>query len=465
VTTNLQPDATVLAATIGFSAIATLIFSLGPALKASRADLVGDLKSQGAESTSTGSLGRFFTPRNVLVMAQMTLSLVLIFSGGLFFRGALNAGGLERGFEPAGVVLTEMDFSLAGTPQAEAMRRMDVAAERVRQLAGVRSVGWTTLVPYGNITNSARVVPADAPPITSGGQEQGAYGISASVTPQYFDSIGVPIVRGRTFTELESRQRDTARVCILDEGLARRLFPDREALGQRIRLTQAPADGSPADMEVVGIVRRHRHDVMDPDGPASRIYFPMAQAFGAGVWMSARFSSTDPAAVETSMQALRGALRDADADLPILQQLPFAMLLDKSITLWGVRVAAVMFGVFGGIALLLAVVGVYGVMAYAVERRTREIGIRLALGADRRDVFSLIARQGALQTAVSVTLGLALSLVAGRVLSSMLFSVSPADPFSLVVAAVLLSLAAMLACYVPARRATRVSPLTALRTE
>jgi putative ABC transport system permease protein len=124
-----------------------------------------------------------------------------------------------------------------------------------------------------------------------------------------------------------------------------------------------------------------------------------------------------------------------------------------------------MFGVFGGIALLLAVVGVYGVMAYAVERRTREIGIRLALGADRRDVFSLIARQGALQTAVSVTLGLALSLVAGRVLSSMLFSVSPADPFSLVVAAVLLSLAAMLACYVPARRATRVSPLTALRTE
>jgi putative ABC transport system permease protein len=466
VTTNLQPDAMVLAATIGFCAIATLIFSLGPALKASRADLVGDLKSQGAESTGTGSLSRFLTPRNVLVMAQMTLSLVLIFSGGLFFRGALNAGGLERGFEPAGVVLTEMDFSLAGTPQAEAMRRMDVVTDRVRRLAGVRSVGWTTLVPYGNITSSARVVPANAPPITSpDGQEQGASGVSASVTPQYFESIGVPILRGRTFTELESRQRDTPRVAILDEGLARRLFPDSDALGQRIRLTQAPADGSPADMEVVGIVGRHRHDVMDPDGPASRIYFPMAQAYGAGVWLSARFSSTDPAAVETAMQALRGALRDADADLPILQQLPFMMLLDKSITLWGVRVGAVMFGLFGGIALLLAVVGVYGVMAYAVERRTREIGIRLALGADRRDVFSLIARQGVLQTAVSVTLGLALSLVAGRLLSSMLFSVSPADPVSLVVAAVLLSLAAMLACYVPARRAMRVSPLTALRTE
>ena len=124
-----------------------------------------------------------------------------------------------------------------------------------------------------------------------------------------------------------------------------------------------------------------------------------------------------------------------------------------------------MFGIFGGIALLLAVVGVYGVKAYVVERRTREIGIRLALGANPRDVFALIAMQGVLQTAVSVALGLALSLGAGRVLSTMLFSVSPADPVSLVVAAVLLSAAALLACYLPARRATRVSPLTALRTE
>ena len=136
----------------------------------------------------------------------------------------------------------------------------------------------------------------------------------------------------------------------------------------------------------------------------------------------------DPAAVAGAMQGLRTELRQLDADLPILQQLPFTLLLDKSVTLWLVRLGAVMFGVFGGIALLLAVVGVYGVKAYAVERRTREIGIRLALGADRRDVFSLIAMQGVLQTAVSVGLGLALSLLAGQVLSSMLFAVSPADP-------------------------------------
>ena len=165
------------------------------------------------------------------------------------------------------------------------------------------------------------------------------------------------------------------------------------------------------------------------------------------------------------MQGLRRELRQLDADLPVLQQLPFTLLLDRSVTLWLVRLAAVMFGVFGGIALLLAVVGVYGVKAYAVQRRTREIGIRMALGADRRAVFSLIALQGVLQTAVSVGCGLALSLLAGRVLSTMLFAVSPADPLSLAAAAVLLSASALLACYLPARRATRVSPLTALRTE
>jgi putative ABC transport system permease protein len=170
-------------------------------------------------------------------------------------------------------------------------------------------------------------------------------------------------------------------------------------------------------------------------------------------------------AVQGALLGLRTELRQADADLPVLQQLPFTLLLDKSVSLWLVRLGAVMFGVFGGIALLLAVVGVYGVKAYAVERRTREIGIRLALGADRRDVFSLIAMQGLLQTAVSVGLGLALSLLVGQVLSSMLFAVSPADPISLGVAAVLLSAAALFACYLPARRATRVSPLTALRTE
>jgi putative ABC transport system permease protein len=467
-TADLRPDAVVLAVTFGFCLLATLLFSLGPALKSARTDVVSELKNQGAESTATGRLTRFFAPRHLLVMAQMTLALVLIFSAGLFFRGALNAGGLQLGFDPAGVVLTEMDFALANTPQPEVLRRMQSVTDRVRGLPGVQAVGWSTLIPYGNITNSVRIMATDAAPVAGAGPDdpqQGVSAVSASVTPGYLESIGVRLLRGRSFSELESQKKDTPRVCLLDEGMAQRLFPDRDALGQRVRLTQAPADGSPSELEVVGIVSRHRHDVMDDNGPAPRIYFPLAQSYGAGIWLSVRYASRDAAAVAGAVPSLGRELRELDADLPVLQQLPFTLLLDKSVTLWAVRLGAVMFGIFGCIALLLAVVGVYGVKAYAVERRTREIGIRVALGANRRDVFSLIMRQGVLQTAFAVAVGLALALIAGRVLSTILFEVSPADPISLSVAVALLSGAALLACYLPARRATRVSPLKALRTE
>jgi putative ABC transport system permease protein len=162
---------------------------------------------------------------------------------------------------------------------------------------------------------------------------------------------------------------------------------------------------------------------------------------------------------------LRQALRELDPTLPILKITPFVDLLEKSVGLWIVRLGAVLFGVFGGIALVLAVVGVYGVKSYAVARRTREIGIRMALGAHRRDIFSLIMKQGALQTGFALAIGLLLSLGAGRVLAQILYQVSPADPIALLTSSALLSAAALLACYLPARRATKVSPMTALRTE
>jgi ABC-type antimicrobial peptide transport system permease subunit len=158
-------------------------------------------------------------------------------------------------------------------------------------------------------------------------------------------------------------------------------------------------------------------------------------------------------------------LRDVDPALPILSIAPFSDLLEKSFGLWVVRLGAALFSVFGGIALLLAVVGVYGVKAYAVACRTREIGIRMALGAHRRDVFALIMRQGALQTALAVVVGLLLSLTAGRVLAKILYEVSPSDPFALVAASVILAAAALLACFLPARRATHVDPIEALRAE
>jgi predicted permease len=468
---QLQPDTTVLAVTFLFCLLATLLFSLGPALKAARTDVVTDLKAQAGEANVAGRWNRFFAPRHLLVLAQMTLSLVLLFSAGLFLRGALKAGGLNPGFRPAGVVLTELDFSLANTAQGEASRRMFAAVERARSIPGATAAGLTTLLPYGNITNVARLIAADAPvdpaPADPQAPRPGFGGVYAAITRGYLDSIGVKILRGRDFTESESREKGARRVGLIDEGMAGKLFPGKEAVGQLVRYTQAPTDGLPNEMEIIGVVSRHRHDITDDhDGGARRrIYVPLAQNYSAAVTLTTRFANENPAATLAAVSTLRKELRDLDAPLPILQMSPYEMLMEKSITLWIIRLGAVLFGVFGTIALLLAVVGVYGVKAYAVERRTREIGIRMALGADRGDVFALIMRQGALQTAFAVVLGSGLSLLVGRVLASVLFQVSPMDPFALGSSALLLTGATLLACYLPARRATKVSPMTALRSE
>jgi ABC-type antimicrobial peptide transport system permease subunit len=217
-------------------------------------------------------------------------------------------------------------------------------------------------------------------------------------------------------------------------------------------------------MEIVGIVSAHRHETLAQDIP-KRLFVPLAQVYSGGVYLHVRVNSVDRAAVTAMLPTLRQTLRNVDPDLPVLRMLPFSDLIEKDVGLWIVRLGAIMFGVFGGIALLLAVVGVYAVKAYAVARRTREIGIRMALGAHRSDVFALVMKQGALQTAFAVGVGLLLALAAGRVLAQMLYQVSPADPIALIVSATLLATAALLACFFPARRATRVSPMTALRTE
>jgi predicted permease len=468
---GLRPDGTVIAVTFLFCLVATLMFSLGPALKAARTDVVTDLKTQGAESTASGRFNRFFAPRHLLVMAQMTLSLVLLFSAGLFLRAALKAGGLELGYQPRRTLLAEMDYSLTNTERAVATNRMLALADRVRALPGVQAAGYSTLIPYGNITNMARIMPANQPmPDTSDPKapRPGASGIYAAATPGYFDAIGVRLLRGRDFTENEARSKDAPGVCIIDEGMAQKLFPDSDALGQRVRYTQPRTDG-PNEMEIVGIVSRHRHDIADNQdgayGPNRRLYVPLNHSYSAGVFLAVRYATTDDAALLANLAPLRDELRRADPALPLLQLAPMANWLDRSIMLWTVRVGGVMFGLFGAIALVLAVVGVYGVKAYAVERRTREIGIRMALGADRRDVFALIMRQGGLQTAVSVACGIALSLAVGQALSAILFQVSPMDPVALGTSSVTLAVATLAACFIPARRATRVSPTTALRSE
>ena len=462
---DLHPDKIVLAVTFLFCVLATLLFSLGPALKATRADLVNDLKQQVGEPAAAGRLGRFFAPRNISIMAQVALSLMLLFSAGLFFRGAIEAGGLNPGFDPKGDLVTEIDFSLVKKDPAEARRTIFTAIQRLRELPGVRAVALGTMLPYGNFTNTRRIMSTrESMPTDPKAPDPGAGGLFTATTPGYFDAIGVRILRGRDFTQAEAENKDAPRVMIIDEEMAKKIFPNSDALGQHVRYTQPPRDGSPNDFEVIGIVNAHRHDVQN-DTTLRRVFVPFVQSYSGQIYLHTRLTNTDRRAVAGIISTVRQTLRSVDPDLPVLGMTPFVDEMEKSVGLWIVRLGAVMFGVFGGIALLLAVVGVYGVKAYSVARRTREIGIRMALGAHRGDVFKLIMKQGALQTAVALTLGLLLSLGAGRVLAQMLYKVSPADPMALATAAIMLGSAALLACFFPARKATRVTPMTALRTE
>jgi putative ABC transport system permease protein len=462
---KLRPDATVLAVTFLFCLIATILFSLGPALKATKADLVNDLKQQVGEPARIGRFSRFFAPRHISVMAQIALSFMLLFSAGLFFRGALKASGLNPGFVAAGDLVTELDFSLIKKDPAEARRLIFAAVQRARDLPGVKTAAVGTMLPYGNFTNSRRIMSArEALPTDPKAPDPGAGALFTAITPGYFDAIGVKLLRGRDFTQAEAENRDTPRVGIIDEEMARKLFPNTEAVGQHIRYTQPPKDGSPNDVLVVGVVSSHRHDVQN-DTLKRRLFVPLSQGYNGNVYLHVRLATKDRQAVAAFIPTMRQTLRSIDPDLPILSITPFVDLTEKSVGLWIVRLGALLFGVFGGIALVLAVVGVYGVKAYAVACRTREIGIRMALGAHRRDIFGLIMRQGALQTALAVTIGLLLSLAAGRVLAQILYQVSPSDPFALVASGTMLAAAALLACFFPARRATHVEPLQALRTE
>src|SRR4051795_2863412 len=462
---KLRPDATVLAITLLFCLIATMLFSLGPALKATKADLVKDLKEQVGEPARIGRLSRFFAPRHISVMAQIALSLMLLFAAGLFFRGALKAAGLNPGFVARGDIISEFDFSLIKKTPAESRRVIFDMVRRVRELPGVTATATGTMLPYSDFTSARRVIRTkDAMPNDPKAPDPSVNSLFTAITPGYCEALGIKLLRGRDFTQSESEDKDSRRVALIDEEMARKLFPNEDPVGQHIRYTNPPKDGSPNDMEVVGVVSKHRHSV-DNDSLVCRLFVPLAQGYTGQTYLHVRLNTQDRHAILGFMPTLRQSLRELDPDLPLLQMTPFVDLMERSPNLWIVKIGAALFGVFGAIALMLAVVGVYGVKAYAVARRTREIGIRMALGAHRRDVFALVMKQGALQTGFALLLGVLLSLGAGRVLAQMLYQVSPADPLALVVSSVLLGVAALLACFFPARRATKVSPMTALRTE
>jgi ABC-type antimicrobial peptide transport system permease subunit len=304
------------------------------------------------------------------------------------------------------------------------------------------------------------------------------------VGADYFSTVGLPVIRGRAFAEAEATQPGP-KVAIIDEILAKKLWPDGDALGQRIQYAAknapvnkqggGPSIGTSGDVaeeqnqeetiEIVGIVPVTRHQLFESEDTGGAIYLPFARGFQSDVSFFVRFRSLGSANESTTADLLRRTVRDVDPSIPIISLRTFAQHLDSNLDLWLVRAGAALFSIFGGLALCLAVVGLYGVKAYSVARRTREIGIRMALGAQAGAVLRMIMGEGSIMLFSGVAIGLVLAIVAARILSGILYGVGALDPIAFTVAPLVLTIAALIATWLPARRATQIDPAQALRAE
>ena len=455
----------ILAATFGFCMLGTLMFALGPALKISRSAVIADLK----ENARKGVLQRWkFLPRNPLVVVQIAFSLALLTAAALFVRGAGKAASVDSGLKPGASYLLEVDASLAGYEPKRAQELYQNLNARLAALPGVEHVSISANVPFGMISSDknvqrARINPgADAKPSTAA---EGLAFKSAwnSVGANYFSTVGLPVLRGRVFTEVEATQPGPS-VAIIDEPLAKKLWPDRDALGQRVQYA-GEKEQQNQTIEIIGIVPVTRHDLFASEEPDGSIYVPFARGFQSNISFFVRFHSLAPGNEASTADVLRRVVRAVDPSLPIISLQTFAHYLDSNLDLWLVRAGAVMFSVFGGLALGLAVVGLYGVKAYSVARRTREIGIRMALGAQPRMVLRLIMGEGSIMLLCGLAIGLLLAAAVGKILSGILFEVGAFDPPAFASAFIILAAAALITTWLPARRATRINPMVALRTE
>jgi predicted permease len=477
----------ILAATFGFCLLGTLMFALGPALKISRSAVITDLKAHAGEDVLRRRWK--FLPRNPLVVVQIAFSLALLTAAALFVRGANKAASVDSGLKPGASYLLEVDASLAGYEPKRAQELYQNLNARLATLPGVERMSISATVPFGMISSDKNVQRAGVNPGAEARPSTAAEGLAFkaawnSVGANYFSTVGLPVLRGRAFTEAEATQPGPS-VAIIDEPLAKKLWPDGDAIGQRVQYAgeKAPSGQRGGDgaggtsprfskeekqdetIEIIGIVPVTRHDLFANEEPDGSIYVPFARGFQSNVSFFVRFRSLAPGTEAITADSLRRAVRDVDPSLPIISLQTFAQYLDSNLDLWLVRAGAAMFSIFGGLALALAVVGLYGVKAYSVARRTREIGIRMALGAQPGMVFRLIMREGSIMLFAGLALGLLLAAATGKILSGILFEVGAFDPPAFASAFIVLAAATLLATWLPARRATRINPMVALRTE
>jgi len=439
-------DAPVLGFTLAVSLLTGLLFGLAPALQASRANL-----TEGLKEGDRGSSGGRQRLRSVLVVGEVALTLTLLVGAGLLIQSFRRVLQVDPGFNARN--LLTMQVSVINPDGQQVANFFEQLQQKVRSLPGVKSVAVSNGLPFRTANYPGFFIEGRTDPDNKGA------GLRYTVSPDYFQTMGIELIKGRLFTTEDTR--DGPQVIVIDEALAQRHFPNEDPLGKRLKQS---LPNSPS-YEIVGIVRHVEHYRLDGQSPDAQFYTNFnqtpLQSLGRGVGRSLLVrTEVEPLSLASAVRAQVTALNKDQAvfNVRTLEQSVLQSVATR-------RFSMLLLTVFAIVALALASLGIYGLMSYAVAQRTREIGVRMALGASRRDVLKLVVRQGMKLTFIGLALGLVSSLALTRTMKNLLFNVSATDPATFAAIALLLIAVALLACFVPARRATKVDPLVALRCE
>ena len=441
----------VLGFTMAVSVLTGVLFGLVPAFQASRPDFNEALK-EGGRAGSEG--GRHNLVRSALVVFEVAVALILLVGAGLLIRSFSRLQEVNPGFNPNNVLSMQLTLPRSKYAENDQLSAFyNRALDRIKTLPGIQSVAFGTNLPMSG-NNSSASFSVEGLQVAQG--ESSPHGDPHMVSTDYFKTMQIPLQRGRYFTEQDSK--DSLPVTIVDEVLAARYWPDQDPIGKRIAAFFDSKNRQLNWRTVVGVVKNVKRYGLDGK-IKEQYYFPQSQSPQRNTYLLAR-SDGDPSRLTGS---IREAIHEVDKDQPIYRVMTMEQVVSNSVL--QKRFAMVLLGIFAGVALLLAAVGIYGVMAYSVTQRTHEIGIRMALGAQQKDVLALVVRQGMLMTGIGVAIGLGGAYLATKLMVSLLFGIGTHDPLTFVGIPLLLGGVALIACFVPARRATRVDPMIALRYE
>ena len=443
ITLDIGFDARVFIFTLLISVLTGVLCGLAPALQATKVDLVRDLKN---ESAFLGRGYRRYSVRNLLIVAQVSVSLVLLVGAGLFVRSLRNAQSINPGFEMDHLLTMKLDTTVVGLEADKAMAFYQNVMDQTRNVSGVRSVTMASSGPL-EVVSGLRPVYVEGYSASAGEDMNYSFNI---VAPHYFQTMGIPLVQGREFTEADTSKAPN--VVIINETMARTFWPNESPIGKRIS-----DNGQPGPYRVVvGVARESKYLTLG-EAPRPYYYIPLQQDF----FPSARLHVRTVGDPQSMVNTVRTIVRGVDATVPISnvqtggEHLGLALLVP--------RIGAMLLGPAGVVALVLGIIGLYGVMSYSVARRTKEIGIRMALGAQEVDVLRMVMKEGMGLVGIGLLLGLTVALVITRVLTSFLYGISATDPLTFVAVSLILIAVALVSIFIPARKALKVQPNIALR--